>query len=189
MQILGKLDWSAIPLSEPIPIIASAVVAVAITGTLIWVWAKGYWPYLWREWITSVDHKRIGAMYVILAVVMLVRGFSDAILMRSQQALAYHGPGYLPPEHYNQVFSAHGTIMIFFGGMPFMIGLMNYAVPLQLGVRDVPARRAPDARQRPGRLRPRCSSRSPVPPGDPDRGAPAAGGHGAQSDQRTEPGV
>ena len=98
---------------------------------------KGWLPYLWREWITSVDHKRIGVMYVLLASVMLLRGFIDAIMMRSQQALAFQLPGYLPPEHYDQIFSAHGTIMIFFVAMPFVIGLMNFVVPLQLGVRDV----------------------------------------------------
>jgi cytochrome o ubiquinol oxidase subunit 1 len=92
---------------------------------------------LWNEWITSVDHKRIGVMYCILAFVMLIRGFTDAIMMRSQQALAFQAPGYLPPEHYDQLFSAHGTIMIFFVGMTFMIGLMNFVVPLQLGARDV----------------------------------------------------
>ncbi len=135
--MLGKLNWSAIPLSQPIPLVASLVVALGITGVLAWIWLKGYFPYLWNEWITSVDHKRIGVMYCFLALVMLIRGFSDAILMRSQQALAFQGPGYLPPEHYDQVFSAHGTIMIFFGAMPFMIGLMNFVVPLQLGVRDV----------------------------------------------------
>src|SRR5277367_2154832 len=68
---------------------------------------------------------------------MLLRGFSDAIMMRIQQAVAFHSEGYLPPEHYNQIFSAHGTIMIFFVAMPFVIGLMNLVVPLQLGVRDV----------------------------------------------------
>ena len=98
---------------------------------------KGWLPYLWREWITSVDHKRIGVMYVLLAMVMLLRGFTDAIMMRSQQALAFQAPGYLPPEHYDQIFSAHGTLMIFFVAMPFVIGLMNFVVPLQLGVRDV----------------------------------------------------
>ncbi|MDO1742133.1 cbb3-type cytochrome c oxidase subunit I, partial [Escherichia coli] len=85
-----------------------------------------------------VDHKRIGVMYCMLAMVMLLRGFSDALLMRSQLALATGGAqGYLPPEHYDQIFSAHGTIMIFFTAMPFVIGLMNFAVPLQLGIRDV----------------------------------------------------
>jgi cytochrome o ubiquinol oxidase subunit I len=104
---------------------------------VLWIILAGHLPYLWREWITSVDHKRIGVMYVLLGLVMLLRGFVDAIMMRSQQALAFHAAGYLPPEHYDQIFSAHGTIMIFFGAMPLMIGLMNFAVPLQLGVRDV----------------------------------------------------
>ena len=131
--MLGKLSWAAIPLSEPIPMVASGVVALTILGVLVWITVKGWLPYLWKEWITSVDHKRIGVMYVLLAMVMLLRGFSDAIMMRSQQALAYKSPGFLPPEHYNQVFSAHGTLMIFFVAMPFMIGLMNLVVPLQLG--------------------------------------------------------
>jgi cytochrome o ubiquinol oxidase subunit 1 len=135
--MLGKLSWSAIPLDQPIPLLASAVVALGILAVLSWTVVAGHLPYLWREWITSVDHKRIGVMYVLLAVVMLLRGFSDAVMMRSQQAIAFHAPGYLPPEHYDQIFTAHGTIMIFFGAMPFVIGLMNFAVPLQLGIRDV----------------------------------------------------
>ena len=135
--MLGRLTWSAIPLDQPIPMVASGVVALVLAGVMATVLFKGWLPYLWKEWITSVDHKRIGVMYCLLASVMLLRGFSDALLMRSQQALAYASPGYLPPEHYNQVFSAHGTLMIFFVSMPFMIGLMNLVVPLQLGVRDV----------------------------------------------------
>jgi cytochrome o ubiquinol oxidase subunit 1 len=135
--MLGKLSWDAVPFDQPIPMAASGVVALAILAVLAWVVIKGHLPYLWREWITSVDHKRIGVMYTLLAMVMLLRGFSDAIMMRAQQSLAFHGQGFLPPEHYDQVFSAHGTIMIFFVAMPFMIGLMNFVVPLQLGVRDV----------------------------------------------------
>jgi len=135
--MLGKLSWAAIPLDQPIPMVASGVVALVLLGVIALVVFKGWVPYLWREWITSVDHKRIGVMYCLLALVMLLRGFSDALLMRSQQALAYNAPGYLPPEHYNQVFSAHGTLMIFFVAMTFMVGLMNFAVPLQLGIRDV----------------------------------------------------
>jgi cytochrome o ubiquinol oxidase subunit I len=104
---------------------------------LAWITLKGWLPYLWQEWITSVDHKRIGIMYTVLAMVMLLRGFSDAIMMRSQQALAFRSEGYLPPEHYDQIFSAHGTLMIFFVAMPFVIGLMNFVMPLQLGIRDV----------------------------------------------------
>jgi cytochrome o ubiquinol oxidase subunit I len=135
--MLGKLTWAAIPFNQPIPMIASGVVAFAILGILAWVVIAGHLPFLWREWITSVDHKRIGVMYTLLAMVMLLRGFADAIMMRAQQSLAFHSQGFLPPEHYDQIFSAHGTIMIFFVAMPFMIGLMNFVVPLQLGVRDV----------------------------------------------------
>ncbi|MFL6827538.1 MAG: cytochrome o ubiquinol oxidase subunit I [Bradyrhizobium sp.] len=135
--MLGKLSWSAIPIDQPIPLIAAGVVLVVILAVLAWVTLKGYMPYLWREWITSVDHKRIGIMYILLAMVMLLRGGSDALMIRVQQAIAYQSNGYLPPEHFNQIFSAHGTIMIFFVAMPFVIGLMNLVVPLQLGVRDV----------------------------------------------------
>ncbi|WP_181172263.1 cytochrome o ubiquinol oxidase subunit I [Mesorhizobium sp. B2-2-3] len=135
--MLGKLDWSAVPFDQPIPLGAALIVFLAAAAVLIWVTIKGYWPYLWHEWITSVDHKRIGVMYIVLAALMLLRGFVDAVMMRTQQVLAIHGPGYLPPEHYDQVFSAHGTIMIFFAAMPFVIGLMNFVIPLQLGIRDV----------------------------------------------------
>ena len=136
--MFGKLSWSAIPFDQPIPLITSLLVIVGVLGVLIWVWAKGHWPYLYNEWITSTDHKRIGIMYIVLALLMLVRGFADAIMMRAQQALAVGASqGYLPPEHYNQIFTAHGTIMIFFMAMPMIIGFMNFVVPLQLGVRDV----------------------------------------------------
>ena len=138
MNILGKLSWSAIPISEPEDMIASGLMILAAVGVLVWVTVKGRWPYLWQEWLTSVDHKRIGVMYCILALLMLLRGFVDAIMMRAQQVMAAGGAqGYLPPQHYDQIFSAHGTIMIFFMAMPFIIGLMNFAVPLQLGIRDV----------------------------------------------------
>jgi cytochrome o ubiquinol oxidase subunit I len=136
-MLLGKLTWDALPLHEPIPLAASGMMIAGILGVVLLVLLKGWAPYVWREWITSVDHKRIGVMYCLLALVMLLRGFTDAIMMRSQQALAFHSAGYLPPDHYDQVFSAHGTIMIFFVAMPFVIGLMNFVLPLQLGVRDV----------------------------------------------------
>ena len=135
--MLGKLSWTAVPFDQPIPLAAGAMVVLAIIGVLGWITVKGWLPYLWREWITSVDHKRIGIMYTVLAMVMLLRGFTDAIMMRSQQALAFRSEGYLPPEHYDQIFSAHGTLMIFFVAMPFVIGLMNLVMPLQLGIRDV----------------------------------------------------
>jgi cytochrome o ubiquinol oxidase subunit I len=135
--MLGKLTWSAIPFDQPIPLVTSIVLIVIILGLLAWITVRGHWLYLWREWFTSVDHKRIGVMYCILALVMLIRGFSDAIMMRAQQAMALHSQGYLVAQHFDQIFSAHGTIMIFFVAMTFMIGLMNFVVPLQLGVRDV----------------------------------------------------
>ncbi|NEU97487.1 cytochrome o ubiquinol oxidase subunit I [Bradyrhizobium uaiense] len=138
MTLLGKLDWSAVPFDQPIIMGTVGVMVVAIVSILSWVTLKGYVPYLWREWITSVDHKRIGVMYIVLALVMLLRGFADGIMMRTQQAVAAGGAqGYLPPEHFDQIFSAHGTIMIFFVAMPLVIGLMNFAIPLQLGARDV----------------------------------------------------
>jgi cytochrome o ubiquinol oxidase subunit I len=136
--MLGRLTWAAIPFNEPIPLLTGAAVIIVILAVLALITIKGWWPYLWSEWITSVDHKRIGVMYMVLGLVMLLRGFADAIMMRTQQALAIgDAQGYLPPDHYDQIFSAHGVIMIFFVAMPLVIGLMNFVVPLQLGVRDV----------------------------------------------------
>ncbi len=135
---MGKLSWAAIPFNEPLAMAASLFIIVGFICVFALVTWKGWWTYLWREWLTSVDHKRIGVMYIVLALVLLLRGFIDALMMRSQLAVAAGGAqGYLPPEHYDQIFSSHGTIMIFFMAMPFMIGLMNFVVPLQLGVRDV----------------------------------------------------
>lgn len=136
--IFGRLTWEAIPYHEPI--LVATFIAVAIGGLAILALITKYrlWGYLWNEWFTSVDHKKIGIMYVILALVMLMRGFADAIMMRLQQAIAFNGnEGYLNPHHYDQIFTAHGVIMIFFMAMPFVTGLMNYVVPLQIGARDV----------------------------------------------------
>src|SRR5712691_5847368 len=136
--MLGKLSWAAIPFNEPLPLISMGVVMLVILAVLAVVVVKGWLPYLCREWLTTADHKRIGVMYMLLGLVMLLRGFADAIMMRAQQAVAVgNAQGYLPPDHYDQIFSAHGTIMIFFVAMPFVVGLMNFVVPLQLGVRDV----------------------------------------------------
>ncbi len=96
------------------------------------------WKWLFGEWITSLDAKKIGIMYIILSIVMLLRGFSDALLLRGQQAVAVGaGSGYLAPDHFAQIFTAHGVIMIFFVAMPFMFGFLNLIVPLQIGARDV----------------------------------------------------
>src|SRR5262249_26849382 len=109
MNLLGKLTWSAIPYEQPIIMAATAFMALLVGSVLLWVTLMRAWPYLWREWLTSVDHKRIGVMYLALALLMLVRGFTDAIMMRTQQAVAAgDAQGYLPPEHFDQIFSAHG---------------------------------------------------------------------------------
>lgn len=136
--MLGKLTLDAVPYHEPIIMVAVAGMLVGGLVILALLTYFGKWTWLWREWLTSVDHKRIGIMYIIVAMVMLLRGFADAIMMRGQQALASAGEaGFLPPHHYDQVFSAHGVIMIFFMAMPMVVGLMNVVVPLQIGARDV----------------------------------------------------
>ncbi|MGY2486026.1 cytochrome o ubiquinol oxidase subunit I [Cupriavidus sp. CP313] len=136
--MLGKLNLDAIPLHEPIIMGTLAVVIVlgiALMGAITYY---GKWKTLWNDWICSVDHKKVGVMYIILALVMLLRGFADAIMMRAQQAIAYgDAAGYLPPHHYDQIFTAHGVIMIFFVATPLVLGLMNVIVPLQIGARDV----------------------------------------------------
>lgn len=136
--LFGKLTLEAIPYHEPILLVTFAVVAL---GGAVLFGALTYfrlWGYLWNEWFTSIDHKKIGIMYIIFAVIMLFRGFADALMMRLQQAIAFNGSeGYLPPHHYDQIFTAHGVIMIFFVAMPFVTGLMNFVVPLQIGARDV----------------------------------------------------
>ncbi|MEZ2299284.1 cytochrome o ubiquinol oxidase subunit I [Variovorax sp. RCC_210] len=136
--IFGKLDAEAIPLHEPILLYTFIMVVLMGVVLLAALTYFRLWGHLWREWFTSVDHKRIGIMYMVLGLVMLLRGFSDAIMMRLQQAVAVGGAdGYLPSHHYDQIFTAHGVIMIFFVSMPLVTGLMNYVVPLQIGARDV----------------------------------------------------
>ncbi|WP_409420680.1 cytochrome o ubiquinol oxidase subunit I [Pseudaeromonas sp. ZJS20] len=136
--MLGKLTLEAIPYHEPIIMITLAAVGLIGLGLVGALTYFGKWRWLWTEWLTSVDHKRIGIMYIVVALVMLLRGFADAIMMRLQLALASGGSdGFLPPHHYDQIFTAHGVIMIFFMAMPFMVGLMNIIVPLQIGARDV----------------------------------------------------
>jgi cytochrome o ubiquinol oxidase subunit 1 len=136
--VFGRFNMDALPIHEPILVgtfIAVALLGISILGALTYF---RLWAYLWSEWFTSVDHKRIGVMYIFLGVIMLLRGFSDAVLMRSQQAMAFgHNQGFLAAHHYDQVFSAHGVIMIFFVAMPLVTGMMNFVVPLQIGARDV----------------------------------------------------
>jgi cytochrome o ubiquinol oxidase subunit I len=136
--VFGRLTWEAIPYHEPILL---ATFAAVVLGGLAILGAVTYfklWGTLWRDWITSIDHKKIGIMYIVLGLVMLLRGFADALMMRAQQAVAFgDNAGFLPPHHYDQIFTAHGVIMIFFVAMPLVTGLMNFVVPLQIGARDV----------------------------------------------------
>ncbi|WP_430391898.1 cytochrome o ubiquinol oxidase subunit I [Dyella sp. 20L07] len=136
--IFGRLTLEQLPLHVPIVLGTFAVVMVGALALLGVITYYRLWGYLWREWFTSIDHKKIGIMYMILGFVMLLRGFSDAIMMRAQQAIAFgDNAGYLPPEHYDQIFTAHGVIMIFFVAMPMVTGMMNFVMPLQIGARDV----------------------------------------------------
>ncbi|MBN9674038.1 cytochrome o ubiquinol oxidase subunit I [Roseibium aggregatum] len=136
--LVGKLGWDIFPFHEPVVLVTFIGVVIgglAVLGALTYF---RLWGYLWKEWFTSIDHKKIGIMYMVLALVMFVRGFADALLMRVQQAwTASGGTGYLEPHHYDQIFTAHGMIMIFFVAMPFVTGLMNFVMPLQIGARDV----------------------------------------------------
>jgi len=136
--LFGRLTWQAVPLHEPI--LLATFTASALGGLALLALMTRYrlWGPFWRGWVTSIDHKKIGIMYMVLGLVMMLRGFADALLMRAQQAVAFgDSAGFLPPHHYDQVFTAHGVIMIFFVAMPLVTGFMNYVVPLQIGARDV----------------------------------------------------
>lgn len=137
-NLLGRLSWEAIPYHEPI--LVGTFIFASLAGLAVFAAVTYFklWGTFWHNWVTSIDHKRIGVMYIVLGIIMLLRGFADALMMRAQQALAFgDNAGFLPPHHYDQVFTAHGVIMIFFVAMPFVTGFMNYVVPLQIGARDV----------------------------------------------------
>jgi len=96
------------------------------------------WKWLWNEWLTTVDPKRIGIMYIVVVLMMFLKGFGDAMMMRLQQAFSVgDSQGFLSASHFQEVFSAHGTTMIFFVAMGAVFGLMNLIIPLQIGARDV----------------------------------------------------
>src|SRR5665647_59593 len=135
--LFGRLSYDALPFYSAIATVAASIVVAGAAGVPLLITWFGKWRYLWTGWLTSLDHKRIGIMYIVLALVMLTRAVIEASLMRVQQAVAVDTPGYLPPEHFAQLFSTHGTIMIFFMAMPFLVGMINYVVPLQIGARDV----------------------------------------------------
>lgn len=144
--LLGRLSLSEIPYTSPIVLGAFGFACACGAILLATVTYYGKWGYLIREWITSLDHKKIGVMYIILGLVMMFRGFIDALMIRTQQVMAYgpHTPGhlealhgYLPPFHFDQIYSSHGVIMILLAVTPLLAGLMNLIVPLQIGARDM----------------------------------------------------
>ncbi len=144
--LLGRLDWQALPfvrawrhpsVSEWIGAGAGGLVVIAALAVLVMLTRRKAWRRLWDGWLTSLDHKKIGIMYVVIALVMLTRALIEAVLMRMQQFAAVGDPGFLSPEHFSQLFSTHGTVMIFFMAMPFLTGIINYVMPLQIGARDV----------------------------------------------------
>ena len=148
-HLMGRLEWSSLPfwqmLQHPTEAniingcIATGAAAMVVVGAIITVWLLTryrLWRPLWTNWLTSPDHKKIAIMYIVIALVMLARALIEAVLMRAQQAFGLGG-GFLSPEHFAELFSTHGTIMIFFMAMPFLTGVINYVMPLQIGARDV----------------------------------------------------
>ena len=135
--MLGKLTIDALPFYSDIALGGALIIVFGVLGVVALITWLGQWRYLWTEWLTSLDHKKIGIMYVMLALIMLVRGFIDAMMMRTQQAVALDSHGYLPPDHFDQIFTSHATIMVFFVAMPFLVGLFNVVVPQQIGARGV----------------------------------------------------
>jgi cytochrome o ubiquinol oxidase subunit 1 len=137
VDIFGRLTIESLPLYSAIAASGAAVTVLGALSVAAVITYFGAWRLVLFDWVSSLDHKKIGIMYVMVALVMLVRGFIDAAMMRSQQAIAFDSEGYLPPGHFDQIFSSHGTIMIFFMAMPFLAGLINLIMPQQIGARDV----------------------------------------------------
>ena len=148
--LLGRLRWDSLPTQEIIDahdryglisgIVGCGAAGAAILGfvaVVVVLTRYRWWKPLWRDWACSVDHKKIGIMYIVLAWIMLARAIAEAGVMRTQQVVGYQGGGIVSPEHFAQLFTTHGTIMVFFMAMPFLTGLMNFAMPLQIGARDV----------------------------------------------------
>ncbi len=136
--MFGRLNISDLPLNDPLTFGSFIFIVVLMIAAAVFITIRRRWKWLYGEWLTTVNHRKIGIMYILVAAVMGFRAFLDGLMMRSQQATAFGpGQGLFSPELYNQVFSAHGTIMIVFMAMPLLIGLINIAVPLQIGARDV----------------------------------------------------
>ena len=135
--MLGRLNLDALK-HDWIEYLAGASMFLGLIAIVALITYHKKWKYLWHEWFTSVDHKKIGIMYIVVAFIMLLKGLVDAIMMRLQQAFSFgESMGYLGSEHFQQIFTAHGVAMIFFVSMGFLFAMMNYIVPIQIGARDV----------------------------------------------------
>lgn len=135
--MLGRLTLDALP-HNPFVIFGAVMMVGGLLSLVVLLTLLKRWGWLYREWLTSLDPKRIGIMYIIVSTVMLLRGGADAAMMRLQQILSVgDSTGFLSSDHFQQVFSAHGTIMIFFVAMGFMFGIINLVLPQQIGARDV----------------------------------------------------
>ncbi|WMC19853.1 MAG: cbb3-type cytochrome c oxidase subunit I [Candidatus Carsonella ruddii] len=133
-MILGRLNFKVLPLKESI--ISMLLLVLFLLFLLLFPFSIPFIKKI-KNYFLSYDHKKIGKLYLIFSFIMLIRGFIDALMMRLQQILSFNHEGYLSSNHYSQIFTAHGVIMIFFVAMPFMIGLMNIIIPLQIGAIDV----------------------------------------------------
>jgi cytochrome o ubiquinol oxidase subunit 1 len=143
--LFGRLTWDSLvfvrawrdpTISEIIGGMAGGIAVLGAVFLFGLVTILGKWRYFWTEWLTSLDHKKIGIMYIFFAAIMMSRALIEAVLMRVQQAVAINNPGLVAPDHFAQLFSTHGTIMVFFVGMPLLTGLINFAMPLQIGSRE-----------------------------------------------------
>ncbi|MGI9383091.1 MAG: cbb3-type cytochrome c oxidase subunit I [Methyloligellaceae bacterium] len=142
---LGRLDWDVFPfvtfaenpsVNEAVASSAAAIVVIGALAVFVLLTRFRVWGVLWSGWLTSTDHKKIGIMYIVFALVMMTRGVLEGAVMRTQQAFGLGG-GFLEPDHFAQLFSTHGTIMVFFVAVPFVVGFINFIMPLQIGARDV----------------------------------------------------
>ncbi len=135
--MFGRLTMEALK-HDWIEYLAGASMFIGAIAVIIGLTKYKKWGFLWREWFTSVDHKKIGIMYIVVSAIMLAKGLVDALMMRAQQAFAAgDSMGYLGADHFQQIFTAHGVTMIFFVGMGLMFGVINLIVPMQIGARDV----------------------------------------------------
>ncbi len=134
--MFGRFDFSYIP-HDPVTLGAAIGMPLTLLGIIAAITYFKKWQYLWREWFTTLDAKRIGVMYAIVALVMLLRGGADALMLRAQTAVGPNGPALFDADTFQQVFTAHGSIMIFFVAMGLMFALFNVAIPLMIGARDV----------------------------------------------------